>query len=598
MPFDGIVMRALANELKQTLEGGRIDKIHMPEPAQLILTVNAGHEKHRLFLSSDGNAPRACLTEAEYANPQNPMPFCMLLRKHLQGSRIRRVSQVGSERILELYTDSFTELGFAVSHKLVFECMGKHSNILLVNLETGKIVDAIKHVTPDMSRVRPVLPGMVYELPPSQNKISLETALLPPEEGGAAGLDDLTPETAVSVLSGTVQGISKAFAEEIAARMGAHGTGVREELSPFSASVSPSPAVYTNAENVPKEFHAFPLSAFEDSLPPERILRFDSVSRAVEYFYEHKLSSNRMKQRSSDLLKQTEALIAKHELKEQKLQEELLDAENAERYRLFGELLTANLYAIPAGASEANVLNYYTNETIRIPLEPRFSPQANAKRYFKKYAKAKTAVKEKTAQLAETNDTLVYLRSVSSFVERADSPQEIEQIREELVEGGYLRKRKDNFRSSKSKLQPLRLTTGGGFVLLVGRNNTENDILTLKTAEKRDIWFHTKDVPGSHVILRIDTARDRVNAESENGAVVQGYDLGIPASDLFEAAAVAAYYSKGRSSENVAVDYCKARHVKKPAGAKPGMVIFTDNRTLYVNPSLPTAANPAAPETR
>ncbi len=596
MPFDGIVMRALASELNTKLVGNRIDKIHQPEADQLLLTVNAGREKLRLFLSSDGNAPRACLTAAEYANPQNPMPFCMLLRKHLQNSRIRWVCQVGSERILELYADSFTELGYAVSHKLVFECMGKHSNILLVNLETGKIVDAIKHVTPDMSRVRPVLPGMVYELPPSQGKVSVEEALEAPDR------QELTPETAPTFLTNSVQGISKALAEELAARAeradAAFGDALRAELARLAPGFVPSPVVYTNDAKTPKEFHVLTLSAFEEALPAAQILRFDTVSAAAEYYYEHKLSSNRMKQKSSDLLKQTEALIAKHELKEQKLREELLDAEHAEKYRLYGELLTANLYAIPSGSEKARVLNYYTNETIEIPLDPRFSPQNNAKRFFKKYAKAKTAVKEKTAQLAETDDTLRYLRSVQAFVERSESPQEIEQIRDELVEGGYLRKRKDNYKSSKSKLQPLRLSTGGGFTLLIGRNNVENDTLTLRTAEKRDLWFHTKDVPGSHVILRIDSAPDRVNAASENGEVVEGYDLGIPAADLFEAAAVAAYYSKGRSSENVAVDYCKARHVKKPAGAKPGMVIFTDNRTLYVNPNLPDAASSAAPETR
>ena len=586
MPFDGIVLRALTDELKAKLAGGRIDKIHQPAVDQILFTVNSGRDKYRLFLSSDGNAPRAYLTAAEYVNPQSPMPFCMLLRKHLQNSRIRDVRQAGSERILELYTDSFTELGYAVSHKLVFECMGKHSNILLVNLETGKVVDAIKRVTPDMSRVRPVLPGIVYEAPPDQGKRSVEDAL------ESLDFTGLTPETAAPFLTGNVQGISKALAEELARKP------LPEALASLAHGFTPSPVVYTNESKTPKEFHVLPLSAFENALPPGQILRFDTVSAAAEYYYENKLSSNRMKQKSSDLFRQTEALIAKHELKEQKLREELLDAENAEKYRLYGELVTANLYAIPAGADKARVLNYYTNDEIEIPLDPRYSPQNNAKRFFKKYAKAKTAVKEKTVQLAETDETLRYLRSVSAFVERAASPQEIEQIREELTEGGFLKKRKDNFRSTKSKLQPLRLTTSGGFTLLVGRNNTENDTLTLRTAEKRDLWFHTKDVPGSHVILRIDSAPGRVNAASENGEVIDGYDLGIPAADLFEAASVAAWYSKGRSSENVAVDYCKARHVKKPAGAKPGMVIFTDNRTLYVDPKLPETAPEPPTETR
>ncbi|MBQ3107843.1 MAG: NFACT family protein [Firmicutes bacterium] len=579
MAFDGIVMAAMAGELADRLTGGRIDKIYQPEEDELLFHIQRGREKYRLFFSSSGNNPRLHLTNESYSNPLSPMPFCMLLRKHFQSGRIAEIRQVENERILEIYVDTINELGYSVNRKLVVEIMGKHSNIIAVDLSTGKILDSIKRVTPDMSRSRQVLPGLLYTLPPGQGKAPLSSVT-------EAALEEAFPDygSAEALLSARVQGFSKGFAAELGSRAEAlvRNAGdaaafetvpaalfaLLQDLSHKLITRELQPVVYLKEDGTPADFHAFPL---EDLASRCRALTFGSVSEAAEYYFSHKAASNRMKQKSTDLLRTAEAILSKYQLKKQKLSEELLQAQDSDKYRLYGELLTASLHTVTPGAPSAQVLNYYDNTTISIPLDPRFSPSKNAQRYFKKYAKARTAIKEKTQQLLETDENIEYLESILAYVESAGTPEEIEELRQELVEGGYLRKRKDHFKPSKSKLQPYAYTTSDGFRLSAGRNNKENDHLTFKVADKKDIWFHTKDIPGSHVIL---------------------FTEGRPVTEtaLFEAAAVAAWHSKGQSSENVPVDYVSVRHVKKPNGAKPGMVIFTDNRTLYVNPALPAGS--------
>jgi len=322
------------------------------------------------------------------------------------------------------------------------------------------------------------------------------------------------------------------------------------------------PVVYLDKDRVPVDFHIFPLSDSESLL--DKVV-FDNPSSAVEYYFSHKASSNRIRQKSTDLMRTLTSSLDKLYLKKQRLSEDLLAAENAEPYRIYGELLTANLHKISQGAPTVTVLNYYDDTEVEISLDPRFSPSRNAQRYFKKYSKAKTAVREKKIQLEEANHSIGYLESVLAYVENADTLEEIEEIRQELTEGGYLRRRKSGYRLCKSKLQPRAFTTSDGSRILIGRNNKENDQLTLKTADKKDLWFHTKDVPGSHVILSAQGKKPSDEA-------------------MTEAASLAAYYSKARNSSNVAVDYTLVRHVKKPSGAKPGMVIYTDHKTLYVDP--------------
>ena len=292
------------------------------------------------------------------------------------------------------------------------------------------------------------------------------------------------------------------------------------------------------------------------------------MSQCLAYYFDNKASSNRARQKSHDLVKSVTTTLDKLYLKKQRLSEDLLKAENSEDLRLYGELLTANMHLIKTGDKSVEVVNYYDNSTVKIPLDERHTPAKNAQQYFKRYGKAKTAVKEKQIQLEEVDDDIKYLESVLSYLNNTDSVEEIEALRTELIETGYIRRRKTTFKEKKYKPQPHRYETTDGFTVLVGRNNKENDYLTLKTASKADIWFHTKDIPGSHVIVQTDGKE-----LSESG--------------IFEAAAIAAYHSKGRTSENVPVDYVAVRYVKKPAGAKPGMVIFTNNKTVWVNPGLP-----------
>lgn len=563
MPFDGIVTGAMVRELSRCLTGGKIEKIYHPETDELILHVQKGKEKYRMLLSSGSSHARIHLIEDNGSNPQTPTGFCMLLRKHFQGGRIAEIRQTGSERIVQILVDSVNELGVSVNRGLMIELMGKHSNIIAVDLSTGKILDSIKRVSIDVSRCRQVLPGLPYTLPPSRGKRSLYTL-------NRTAFDEFTPDPVpnpAGFLVQEIQGFSPLFADSLCASSPECMTrdalwDLLQSLCGQIEAEAFSPAVYLDENGTPAEFHVFPLAG------PETKKEFDSPSAAADFFFCHRESSNRIRQKSSDLRRALENNLQKQRLKKQRLSEDLLQAENSDRYRLYGELLTAALHLVPAGASSAAVPNYYDNSTLEIPLDPKYSPAKNAQRYFKKYAKSKTAIREKRIQLQETDDLIRYLESVLVFVENSTSIEEIEEIRQELVEGGYLRKRKNHYRPSKSKLQPYVYTTSDGFRMLVGRNNRENDQLTLKTADKKDIWFHTKDIPGSHVI-------------------VQTGGRSITETAIFEAAAAAAYYSKGKHSENVPVDYVSVRHVKKPSGAKPGMVIFTDNRTVYVNPKLP-----------
>lgn len=573
MSFDGMVAGAVAHQLNRVLTGGKIEKIYQPEADEIVLNVHAGRDNHKLYLSSNSSHARIHLIRESASNPLNPSGFCMLLRKHLQGGRITAVRQKDSERILEIFVDTVNELGFSVNKKLIVEIMGKHSNIIVVDLASNKIIDCIKRISIDVNRYRQLLPGQQYVYPPTQDKVPYYGLT----EAQIQAFTENTGEHTAKVLVTRIQGISPLIAEEIvwrAGRLEPYETGsisasalyrTLNHLVEQIGSDHPAPKVYLNEDGSPFDFHLFPLGSLSEYY---RDTGFSDISEAISYFYSNKSSSNRIRQKSSDLDRAVGNSLDKLYLKKQRLSEDLLKAENSDIYRLYGELLTANLHHIKQGVTQAEVMDYYTNETLTIPLDPRFSPNQNAQRYYKKYSKAKTAITEKNIQLEEANADIAYLESVLAYIEKAASVEEIEELRQELVEGGYLRKRKNSFQPNRTKPAPYQYTTSDGFRVLVGRNNKENDVLTFKAASGKDIWFHTKDIPGSHVIL-----------------FTEGKSISETA--IFEAAALAAYHSKGRESENVPVDYTQVRHVKKPSGAKPGMVIFTDNKTVYVNPKQP-----------
>lgn len=558
MAFDGIVTMAVARELSEKILTGKIDKIYQPEGDELVFNIHTKQGKLKLYASVNPSAARIHFIGENLSNPPAPFPFCMLLRKHLQGARITAISQKDSERIIEISLETFNELGFSVSKKLIFEIMGKHSNIILTDIDSGKIIDCIKHISIDVNRVRQLLPGIVYQYPPSQDKIpftKIEANDELPSDGKA--------------IQRKIAGISSALADE----MSYHDNPAEflKSVAGRAAFGDITPLVYSDKKNSPKEFYIVPLSDYEGACLR---MDFSSISECLEYYYNNKQSTNKVRQKSLDLIRAVSSQLEKLRLKEQRLSEDLLKAENSEELRLFGELLTANIHNVKPGVSRAVLTNYYDDSQIEIPVDPRFSPSKNAQIYFKKYGKAKTAVKEKRLQLEASSRETEYLESVLSYLESAEELPEIDALRKELEDTGYIRRRKvpGGFKEKKFKAEPHRYILEDGSTVLVGRNNKENDFLTFKLAAPKDIWLHTKDIPGSHVILQPSGAKS--TGETAEAAI-------------YAAASIAAFHSKAKASENVPVDYVPIKYVKKPAGAKPGMVIFTNNRTVWVNPKLP-----------
>ena len=581
MAFDGIITRAAAHELSKVIVNGRIDKIYEPEPDSIVLNIRTMDGVVRLLASCHSAGASLRLITSNPENPKEPFPFCMLLRKHIQGSKIVSLEQRGAERIIEMTLERLNELGLMVQKKLIFEIMGKYSNIVLVdmsrrsakpghassfdtdNLEGAAgcmILGSIKGIPSGLSRVREVLPGRLYEYPPEQDKIPFDEAT-----ADDLALDSDEVNASRAILS-KIGGISPAVADELAAL----GSGearkalIDRTLDEIENS-GYTPRVYEDENGIPREYHIIRLSGYESL----NVIEFDTLSECMDYYYEHREATSRITQRSNELSRPVTAALDKLRLKKQRLLEDLLRAEDSDKLRLYGELLTANISQITQGASEVTVTSYYDGSDVTIPLDPRWSPSKNAQSYYKRYAKSKTAVKEKTKQLEDTGDSIEYLESCLVLIDNADSIATLETLRNELEETGYIRRRRARGQKPpKFKAAPRNYTTTDGFTVLVGRNNRENDVLTLEMAAKGDYWLHTKDIPGSHVILRSE-----------------GREISDTA--ILEAARLAALYSKAKNSENVPVDYVPIRYVKKPSGAKPGKVIFTHNRTVYVDPGEP-----------
>ncbi len=559
MSFDGIVTRAAAKELSEELTGGKIDKIYEPEPDSIVINIHKGREQKRLFASCQSAGASVRLIKSNPENPKEPYPFCMLLRKHLQGSRIISVEQKDSERIIELTAERLNELGLMVSKRLIFEIMGKYSNIILVDQSgSWKILGSIKGVPSGINRVREVLPGRFYEYPPVQDKVPFDKA----------GEDDFDTEDASGKeILARIGGISPAVSDELA--LLPDGKSRKEFMDSVLESIgrgSYTPRVYEDEAGVPREFHIMDLTEYDGC---GRVLTFGTLQEAMEYYFEHKESTSRIIQRSNALLRPAKAALEKLELKKQRLLEDLLRAEDSDRLRLYGELLTANMGKMAPGMKEITVESYYDGSLVTIPLDPRWTPSKNAQSYYKRYAKSKTAVKEKTRQLEDTESSIEYLESAVTFIENTESISGLDELKAELEETGFIRvRRSKGQKKPKFRAAPKQYETTDGFTVLVGKNNKENDILTLETASKGDYWLHTKDIPGSHVILKTEGRE-------------------ITETAIYEAAALAALNSKAKSSENVPVDYVPVRYVHKPAGAKPGKVIFTHNRTVYVDPGEP-----------
>lgn len=577
MSFDGIVINALCHELNSVLLNGRIDKIYQPENDELIINIRSKGENYKLLISASNNNPRFYITNITKMNPQNPPMFCMLLRKHLQGGRIVGINQIFMERILSIDIQNLNELGDITTKQLVIEIMGRHSNIILIDKTTQKIIDSIKRIGHEVSSVRQVLPGFEYKLPPSQDKLN---PLDITRSGFFEKINSFNSTTPVyKFLYKTFMGLSPLVAREICYKSKIDDDSIIESLSEdnkedlyFNFAKLMNEAKNNNftpcivIDKYSKRIIAFSSVEIKQYGNME-IKYYDSISRVVDEYYATKDKKDRLKQRSSDLLKLLNNKLERSQNKLAKQKEELLSANDKEKYKIYGDLITANIYRIDK-TDEIELENFYSPdlEKIVIKLDPRLTPAQNAQKYYKKYNKLKNAAEVVAKQITKTKEEIDYLENVIVNIKNCTEPEELEEIKEELMNEGYLKvKKKNNINKNKVMSKPRHYISREGFDIYVGKNNRQNDFLTLKFADKNDIWLHTKEIPGSHVIIKT------------NGKEV-------PDSTIEEAALLAAFYSKGNMSSNVPVDYTERKNVKKPSKSKPGMVIYDNYNTIYVTP--------------
>ncbi len=576
MALDGAFLACLRQELTAALPDARIDKIHQPGRDELVLALRFKGGNKKLYISTEVGTARLHFVDEIPENPAQPPMFCMLLRKRLTGGRLAAIRQEGWERALYFDFDCISELGDPVRLTLAVELMGRHSNIILLGPD-NRVIDAIKRIDPAQSPTRPVIPGIGYALPPAPAGRWDLSCHTPAEVTAAVKAGKDGPLS--TALQGISQGLSPLTCRELAYRatagqdtlvsaMTAHEW---EKLADCLARVQDAvldgtgrtPYLLVKPDGSPLEYSFWPLIQYGLDARGQEM---DTLSALLEAFYARRANANRMKARSHDLLRVLTSAIERVNRKLHNQREELVAAADRETWRLYGDLITAQLYAIPPGAATAELVNYYDEAcaAIAVPLDPALSAAANAQKYYKLYRKAQTAEKVLTQRLEAGQQELDYLESVFDALSRATTVRELDALRLELEEQGYLRRRPGK-QKPQAPLQPMRFCSDDGYLMLVGRNNTENDRLTLRTARGTDVWLHTKNIPGSHVVV-----------------VTEGKTP--PDTTLEQAAILAATYSKAADSVQVPVDYALAKFVKKPAGAKPGMVIYTDNRTAYVNP--------------
>lgn len=553
MSFDGVFTHAMVRELKDQLVTGRISKIHQPYENEVVLVIRAQGKNRRLLLSAHPSYARIQLTEIAYTNPENPPNFVMMLRKHLEGAILEDIHQVENDRVVHFTFSKRDELGDLQNIVLIVELMGRHSTIVLLNKETGKILDAIKHIGHSQNTYRSILPGSEYIEPPKQEQLNPFHA---PKEQVFKIL------STAEILDGrylqqNFQGLGRDTAEELVFRLTQRPNEKMAVWAEFWQSVQDdlTPTVGTKND---KEFFA-PL-AFETL---ENTTAYDSLSTLLDAYYGEKAEKDRVKQLGNDLIRKVDNEIKRNQTKLAKREKTLHDSENAEEFRRDGELLTTFMTQVPRGAESVELQNYYEeNAPIVIKLNPALTPNQNAQKYFQKYQKLKNAVKLIYNQIAEAKDEIAYLESVLAQLEIA-GPMDIEVIKEELVASGYLKRKRSKKNRKQTPSKPERFVASDDTEILVGKNNLQNDQLTLKQARKTDIWLHAKNIPGSHVIVKSNDPSEET---------------------LLEAAELAAYFSKFRQSAQVPVDYVAVKHVHKPNGAKPGFVIYENQKTLFVTP--------------
>ena len=577
MPLDALCLSGLVSELKAAIVGGKVDKIHQPGRDEVVLALRTPMGNVKLLLSANPSHPRAQLTQISRENPDVPPMFCMLLRKHLTGARILDITQPPLERSVELHLETLDELGDRTQRRLILECMGRHSNLILLDAE-GRITDCLRRVDADMSARRQVLPGMFYRLPPTQEKQDPSTL----DRSGLESLLLAAPEEAQADkwLLDTFGGLSPLVCRELAHRAGG-ATDVRlnvlgaagqvrllDELDGLLSDVRENrftPILLTK-EGKPSDFTFFPVEQYGTlvSCTP-----FPTFSQMLDRFYEQRENLERVKQKGQDLIRSVTNARDRTARKIGLQEQELLATQNRDRLREFGDIITSNFYAMERGMSVLRTVDFYDPECkeVDIKLDPLLTPQQNAARYYKEYNKAKTAQEVLTIQLEKGRKELNYLNSVLENIKLAEGERDLQEIRQELTDTGYLRRAsKAKGREKRISSKPMEFRSSSGLRISVGKNNTQNDLLTCKQAFKSDIWFHTQKIHGSHVILWTEGQQPDLQS-------------------LTEAACLAAWYSQARDGGKVPVDYTPVKFVKKPAGARPGMVVYTTYETAWVTPS-------------
>ena len=540
MSFDGFFLHHMVEELRRELVNGRIQKINQPFEQELVLQIRSNRQSHRLLLSAHPVFGRIQLTQTTFENPAQPSTFIMVLRKYLQGALIESIEQVENDRIVEMTVSNKNEIGDHIQATLIIEIMGKHSNILLVDKSSHKILEVIKHVGFSQNSYRTLLPGSTYIAPPSTE--SLNPFTIKDEK-----LFEIlqTQETTAKNLQSLFQGLGRDTANElenilVSDKLSTFRNFFNQETKPCLTETSFSPVPFANQVGEP----------------------FDSLSYLLDTYYKDKAERDRVKQQASELIRRVENELQKNRHKLKKQEKELLATDNAEEFRQKGELLTTFLHQVPNDQDQVILDNYYTNQPITIALDKALTPNQNAQRYFKRYQKLKEAVKYLTDLIEETKATILYLESVEIVLNQAGL-EEIAEIREELIQTGFIRRRQRE-KIQKRKKPEQYLASDGKTIIYVGRNNLQNEELTFKMARKEELWFHAKDIPGSHVVIsgNLDPS-DEVKTD---------------------AAELAAYFSQGRLSNLVQVDMIEVKKLNKPTGGKPGFVTYTGQKTLRVTP--------------
>lgn len=556
MSFDGLFTHALVYELSENLIGGRVSKIQQPYENEIILRIRSNRKNHNLLLSAHPQYARIQLTEISFENPQHPPQFCMMMRKHLDGAILETINQIENDRIVEFTFKSRDELGDVKDVVLIAEIMGRHSNIILLNENEEKIIDTIRHISSNQNTYRTLLPGATYIPAPTQEKQN------PFAFDGEFDLQEESTKDSVRFIQGTFQGFGKDSSQEVIYKIekdknSSPSEVFQEFLDPYrTKSFSPTLTVIGT-----KEY----FTAIDYSTLDGEKMHFNSLSELMDHYYGNKAERDRVKQQANDLYHIIKNELEKNEKKIIKMKEELAQTEYADDYRVKGEILTAFLHEVSQGDTSVTLENFYqNNETIDIDLDPQKRPAENAQKYFSHYQKLKKRKNHLTKQVKLTKQEIIYLESVLTQLNVA-SPRDIEEVREELRQGAYIKK-KDKQKKSNKKSKPTEPDTykaSDGTLIMVGKNNLQNDRLTTRTAHKNDWWLHAKDIPGSHVIIKDEEPSEKTVEEAAN---------------------LAAYFSKYRLSSSVPIDLVQIKNVRKPNGAKPGYVIYEGQTTYFVTP--------------